>query len=886
MRMTIGRIAAAAILLGSLFVARADAQSGVTRATLGNGMQVIVVSDPLAPVVTTMLNYRVGSNEQSIDGQAHALEHMMFRGSSNLSVNQFMDSIGVTGGNFDADTQDAITQYFFTVPSQYLDIALKLERSRASGLTIAQSSWAQEKGAITQEVTQDNSNATYRLFEKMQQRMLAGTPYAKNGLGTVTSFAHQIDAKNLRAFYRAWYHPNNAVFVIVGDVDGPGTVAKVKQLFGDLPAAKLPARPAVHLQALKPATTYRDTSDQPYTAILIGYRMPGYDSKDNAAAQILADVLNSQRGDLFGLAASGKAYGTEFFVQGYRKVSVGIAFAAVPTTTKPEEAAGWIRAVIAGYRKNGVPADLVAAAKLREVAQLEQNRTSISDLAQQWSEAVASQGLHSPDDMLDAFSRVTSADVDRVLRSALNDATAVTAFAIPKNDGSTSSGSGELAKENVSIPPSKHEPLPAFARSVLDHLSVPKQTLAPQDFTLSNGLRVVVQPEHTAKYVTVTGTILNNPQVQEPAGKDGVSAIESQLLQYGTTTYDRIAYQQQLDAIAANVRAGTYFTLGVPSAGFERGMQLLADQELHPALDAKYFTIVKTQVEKGVVDEEHSPGHLAQVALSDALYPAGDPLRRFATPATVGSVTLDDVKAWHALAYRPDLATIVVTGDVTADQAKSVAEKYFGAWTASGPKPTVYPSPVPLNAAKNVNVPATGRVQSSVELVENIDLHRTDAEWPAMQVANTALTGGFYSSLLYHDLREVHGFAYFVGSNVEAGKYRSTFRINYASDPQNVVPAQRQVVAVLDGLRANGLESDRLVRAKALLMGDVPIREASYQGVGDLLLDYAYRGLPLDQNLIDAKNELDVTEAQLKTALAKYVRPNAFVRIVTGPAPR
>jgi zinc protease len=170
--------------------------------------------------------------------------------------------------------------------------------------------------------------------------------------------------------------------------------------------------------------------------------------------------------------------------------------------------------------------------------------------------------------------------------------------------------------------------------------------------------------------------------------------------------------------------------------------------------------------------------------------------------------------------------------------------------------------------------------------VQNIDLHRTDAEWPALEVANTALTGGFYSSLLYHDLREVHGYAYYVGSNVVAGKFRSTFRINYASDPQNVVPSQQQIVAVLGQLQQNGLDPDRLLRAKALLMGEVPIRISSYDGVGQLLLDYGYRGLPLDQNLIDAKNELDVTQASLKAAVGKYVRPGAFVRVVTGPAPK
>ena len=107
--------------------------------------------------------------------------------------------------------------------------------------------WAQERGAITQEVTQDNSNALYRLFVKMQGRMIGGTPYAKNGLGTVQSFARDVNSAQLRKFYRAWYHPNNAVYVIVGDVDGPATIAKVKEIFGDVPAAKLPSRAPVHL---------------------------------------------------------------------------------------------------------------------------------------------------------------------------------------------------------------------------------------------------------------------------------------------------------------------------------------------------------------------------------------------------------------------------------------------------------------------------------------------------------------------------------------------------------------------------------------------------------------------------------------------------------------
>ena len=130
----------------------------------------------LAPVVTMMLNYEVGSDEQWIPGLAHATEHMMFRGSRTLSSSQLMDAVDITGGNFDADTQTTVTQYFFTVPSQYLDIALRAERSRATGLLMSQKLWEQERGAITQEVQQDNSIAIYRLFVKMQSRLIGGTP--------------------------------------------------------------------------------------------------------------------------------------------------------------------------------------------------------------------------------------------------------------------------------------------------------------------------------------------------------------------------------------------------------------------------------------------------------------------------------------------------------------------------------------------------------------------------------------------------------------------------------------------------------------------------------------------------------------------------------------
>jgi zinc protease len=384
----------------------------------------------------------------------------------------------------------------------------------------------------------------------------------------------------------------------------------------------------------------------------------------------------------------------------------------------------------------------------------------------------------------------------------------------------------------------------------------------------------------------VAGQIRNDPQVQEPAGQEGVADVTASLLPFGTTTYNRVAFQRELDNIAATTEAGTDFGVDVLSSSFERGMQLLADEELHPAFDPASFAIVRAQTAGELVGEMTAPDHLAEVAQNKALYPPGDPSQRYATPKSVNALTLADVKSWYAAAYRPDLTTIVVIGDTSPDAARALVERYFGAWKASGPKPNVEPPSVPPNAPTQVNVPATGRVQSAVQLIETLPIVRDDPAWAPLQVANAVLSGGFYSSLLYHDLREVHGYAYDVESRVRADRVRGLFAVEYGCDPQNVLPAQAQVQAVLEQLQRRPIDGDRLLRSKALLMGEVPIRESSYDGVASQLLRYSALDMPLDQNLVDARDELAASAATVQAAMAKYIRPSAFVRIVTGPAPR
>jgi len=213
---------------------------------------VVIVRDTLSPVVTTVMNYQVGSNEapEGFPGTAHAQEHMMFRGSPGLSADQLADISAAMGGDLNADTQQTVTQYFFTVPAEDLDVALHLESVRMRGSLDTDDLWKEERPAIEQEVAQDLSNPQYVFYTQLLEAMFRGTPYAHDALGSRPSF-DQTTGQALHHFYETWYAPNNAIFVIAGDVQPEHVLAEVKDLFGDIPRKTLPAKPQVNLEAVK-----------------------------------------------------------------------------------------------------------------------------------------------------------------------------------------------------------------------------------------------------------------------------------------------------------------------------------------------------------------------------------------------------------------------------------------------------------------------------------------------------------------------------------------------------------------------------------------------------------------------------------------------------------
>lgn len=860
--------------------------TGVTRATLPNGLRVVIVQDALAPVVSVYTNYIAGANETppGFPGMAHAQEHMAFRGCHGVSGDQISAIFAQLGGDGNADTQQNITQYYASVPAADLDVALAVDAACMRDIEDADAEWASERGAIEQEVAQDLSNPQYQATSRIQAGLFAGTPYAHDPLGTRESFGKTTGA-TLKAFYDAWYAPNNAVLVIVGDVEPQSALATVTQLYGSIPSRPLATRTPVNLQPVK-SEAFKLDSDLPVTVIETGYRLPGSDDPDFAAARVLADVLSSQRGDLYGLVPQGKALQAGFqFGSSYPKASFGITYGVLAAGGDPAALTTALSAIVANYAKHGVPAELVDAAKHGEIASAAYERNSIGDLAASWSDAIANEGRSSPDEDVDAVRNVTVADVDRVIKKYLDPSLAITATLVPRPSGQAVAAKGFGGGETLTSAPTKPVVLPDFAREKLGRISVAKSTLSPTDATLPNGIRLIVQPETISDTVSIVGEIKNQSALQTPDGKEGVDSVLEGLFSYGTTSLDRLAYQKALDDIAAQESAGTSFSLQVLKSDFDRGVALLADNELHPALPPAAFDVVRTQTADELAGQMHSPGYLTQREIAKGLLPSGDPALRAATPASVSKLTLADVSAYHAAVYRPDMTTIVVIGNVTPSEAKATISKYFGGWSAAGPAPKVDLAKIVANKAVAAVVPDASRVQDETSLTETVPIERTDPDFYALELGDHVLGGGFYATRLYRDLRQTAGLVYNVSNQLGAGKTRSTYSVSFGSDPPNVSKARALIARDLRAMQTTDVSPGELAQAKAILLRQLPLAEASTGSIAASLASYAQRGLPLDEAHHAASIYASLGAGQIRAAFAKYIRPDGFVQVVQGPDP-
>jgi zinc protease len=859
----------------------APVQNAVVRATLSNGMQVVLLPNKLAPVVTTVITYGAGSNDDTMPGIAHATEHMMFRGTKDISAGQFAIIAARAGAEYNASTQETSTDYYFKLPSAYTGIALRLEADRMTAALDRESDWKTERGAIEQEVRAHESVPGASVVAKMRRAFFGNTPYADDGVGTVPSF-EKMHASDIAQFYHAWYHPNNATLVVAGDIDAAQTLAEIHRDFDGIPSATLPAHKKYPLAFT--ATTLHDTiAELPVPIAATSFRFPSLDSPDYAAGQVLEAVFDSGRGAFAALQTKGEILAGLAVAGASRDVGMMMLGGIGLPGSAPQNVQTSIDGVIAQYRTSGVPQPLIDAAKQRLLSQQDYREASISGLAFTWAGSLAENGA-SPDAIYDQIQHVTPDDVNRVLRTYMDPKRSVSMLLEPKSMSAIPHTDPNAGVENVKYTPDKEEPLPAWTVPYFKAgLKVPDSIGGVATYHLRNGLTLTVRSEHSSPTIVVRGSIRTSPELYEPRGKDGVASIAEALLQWGTSTYDRMQYQAQLENIAASADLGTSFSTEVQSKNFDRAMQLLADGMLHPAFPAQAFDLVKNNTTKTLAAVEHQPRTQAAIARTNALYPPGDPRRRRATAATVSAVTLADVKRWYAFAYRPDLTTMAIVGDVKPEEARAAVERYFGAWHATGKRPSFKYPQVKKSGKESVTVSSPTSTHSEVTLTQVINVHRGDPDAIPLALANTMLSEEGTGSMLFRDLRETKGYVYEVNSSVDIGRSSSTFSIDFASDPKNVNRAQAAALADIRRLQTDLVPMVELQRAKALLLAEQILPLDSYSGIASDILDTAKYGRTAVDDAYFWHSLIQTTPEQVRDAMRRHVRPDAFTRVIVAP---
>jgi zinc protease len=302
-------------------------------------------------------------------------------------------------------------------------------------------------------------------------------------------------------------------------------------------------------------------------------------------------------------------------------------------------------------------------------------------------------------------------------------------------------------------------------------------------------------------------------------------------------------------------------------------------------MPAQAFDIVKRQTAQFVAGNLKSPEYRTARALDTALLPARDPLLREATPESVANVTLEAVQQYRSATLRPDLTTIVVIGDVSASEARSVVEKWFGGWRSEGPAPNTTLPQVPANKPTAVAVDDPEAVQDSVFLAEQLESSRFDPDYYPLELGTQVLGGGFYASRLYHDLRQTAGYVYTVDVRLDASKTRADYEVTYGCDPQNVSKARALIERDLEQMRSQAVPEEELYRAKALLLRKLVLQESSEEAVARGLLARAELDLPLDEPIIAARKYRDLSAAEIEAAFSRLIRSTDLVQVVRGPPP-
>lgn len=857
---------------------------GVYTTRLANGLQVIVVEDPVAPVVHTAMWYRFGSLYETPGktGLAHALEHMMFRGTSDLSSGGLDDVIARIGGEMNGETNYDYTNFVFDLPADKLAVALQIEADRMQHLSLKPSAWNVERGAVLSEIDGDESSPFFNLLARVRAAAYPGLPAGRTPIGVRADVARATVA-DLRTYYREWYAPNNAALVIAGDVRHETAFAMAKHFFGAIPARKLPAHVDVHPHAAT-GQTVDAQFPFPFEVLDLAYAVPGDTEPGEPAISTLATLISDELGPFYqALVESNVALAVEANSDTQLKGGLMNVFIVLnPGHTAPE-AQGIFQATMLHAIKDGFSPSLVRAAKRETLAERVFAGDSIggyADLAG-YTYGIVGETMHAEDARLEALTPQALQNAARTFLARPNVIGLLTPSDQPPR-GSSQKSSAAASDNFTSRVPSGPIIEPASLRAAARRPTTARSKLSPVQFRLANGLRVIVQVKPDRPTVRIGGTIASSPNFV-PHGEEGIIRLASAVANFGSAHYDFTQMREATDQIGASVTLGQEFG----AQGFARDLptllRILADGEEHPEFPERWVALQRSQIAGSIASENAISGVIINRSYLERLLAPDDPALRYATQDSVSGITRADLVKYAATYWRPDLTTIAIVGDVNPEQVRSEVEAAFGSWTNHGATPSLAEPPLPSAHAGHAYI-GTSANEVYVRLGEPA-VGRNSPDYTALELLSQILAGpGYFESRLWQELRQKRGLVYSVGSRIKSDAQRGDFEIVLSAAPANVEPAIAIVRRELARLRARPVTAREMTDAKTRLVASALLAEASAQGQLDQVETIAQNHLPDDYYATLAQRLAAITPADLERVAVKYLHPRKLIEVFAGPS--
>ena len=876
-----------------LFKTATSLYDGIRVETLGNGLKVYLKPIPSAPVVTTMVAYKVGSCDEELDqtGLSHYLEHLMFKGTDKLFPGDIDRSTQRNGGANNAYTSEDMTVYHFDFAADRWMTALSIEADRMRNIRIDdRHEFKQEKGAVIQELNR-NEDRPWDLEYKAILPVLFGarSPYGHPVIGE-RKHVEGATAEIIKRHYDRWYHPNNASLIVVGGFDEKEALAEITKLFGPIPRSDLPERKPVPKREPRKETVRKKMASKFQTPkLLMGFNTVTIGDADEYAFDVLSSILATGRTSRL-----------------YRKLVEGEKLAvSVDTSNQAGRYPGWfsigaellkndlgsveaiIGAELAKLAKDGVTDSELQRAKRNLLAGYIFNHESVHALANSIAAATANSNLDYLKTYLPRISAITNDDLKRIAKKYFVDAKGVVVWSIPEPPAKGSrllpdngAGGFAFAAAARSRQLSRHQLKDAEAAGAGGFALKDAKSI-----TLPNGLKLLLLENHRLPLV-VADVQIRQVRLHEPADKLGVATLMGMLLEDGTDKHKGLQIAQLIEDTGGNLNlSSSGGSLKVLTPDLDLGLDLLFECLLSPAFPADEFETKRNQLLSEIGEMEKQPNARANQEFMKLVY-GKHPYARPAlgTVADVRKLTRKDCQSFHALTFVPNDAAMAVVGDFDAEKMIEGIKKRTAGWR---PRKKDFPLPAqPTMPEKFTQKIITDPEAAQLHVyLGHIGITRNNPDYYKLLVMDNVLgTGPGFTDRLSSTLRDRQGLAYTVTATIasHAGEEPGAFEGFIGTYPDKFTWVKDGFLKEIRRIREETPSKIEVEDAKKYLTGSLAFRLTTADQVASMLL--SIERYHLGFNYLDdyRKAVSAVTPEEVQAVAKKYLDPDKLIVVAVG----